>query len=461
MEPLSQDLVLLMGRVREFLSFDPSLLAAPEMILRLLLQACLFLCSAFFSGSETALFSLSDVDLEQLRRQRHPRSDLLHALLSRPRRLIISILCGNEAVNIAATANMTGVLVVLYGSERAGLVSLVIMVPLLLLFAEITPKTIAVSHPVRMSTRWVCAPLNAWARLITPVRWVIRLVADTVTTWIVGEERDLDHLLRISEFRSLVAEIEEEGMLGATERVLIYNLLNAGDTEVIHIMTPRTQTRFVEVGMKVSEAVDLLVKHRKLRMPVYQDTRDQVVGFVHAEDVMDLILKGGDTSGSSCRDILREPLYVPVTKSVDEMLDFFQAHNERAAMVLNEFGGVAGIVSMEDVLNFIFGEIAGEFVDRYSYEQENEHVFSVSGAMKLSEFEALTNFGLEDPRMTTIGGVAFRHLGRVPREGDLVNIDDIQLTVLNMEGNRIARLRVERLGEWDRPDAPEEGPDAE
>jgi CBS domain containing-hemolysin-like protein len=429
----------------QYVSFDAARLAEPDMLVRLTLQGCLLLGSAFFSGSETALFSLSDVDLEELRRKRDPRTDLLHDLLSQPRRLIVSILCGNELINIAATANMTGILLSLYGPERAGLASILVMVPLLLLFGEITPKTISVSYPLQVSTRIICAPMNLWVKLITPARWLIRLAADRVTTWFVGEARDVDHILRMSEFRSLVAEIEEEGLVNATDRVLIYNLLDAGNTEVEHIMTPRTRIQFARPHMDIPEVMDLLVEHRLLRIPVFGNTPDDILGFVHAEEVMELIREEKDLAATTCKDILRPPLFVPVTKNTDEMLDFFQTQDERAAMVLDEFGGVAGIVTMEDVLNFIFGEIAGEFIDTRSYTEEDENIFVVSGSMKLNEFEALTNFGIEDPRMTTIGGVALRHLDRLPKEGDQVVVDGIQITVLEMEGNRIARLRAAKL----------------
>jgi len=432
----------LWSRLIQYLAFDPSRLAEPDMILRLSLQACLFLGSAFFSGSETALFSLSDVDLEQLRRKRHPKTDVLHALLSQPRHLIVSILCGNELINIAATVNMTGVLLALYGAERAGLISMLVMVPLLLLFGEITPKTIAVSYPVQVCTRIISTPMSLWVRLITPLRWAVRLVADRITTLIVGETRDADHILQMSEFRSLVAEIEEEGLVSATDRVLIYNLLDAGNIEVEHIMTPRTQTQFARSDMTVAEVMDDLMANRHLRIPVYQDTPDDIVGFVHAEEIMEWIMEGKDLGRSISEDILRPALFVPLTKSVDEVLDFFQAQNERAAMVLNEFGGVSGMVTLEDVLNFIFGEIAGEFIHTEAYSEEDENSFVVSGNMKINDFEALTNFGITDPRMTTIGGVALRHLGRLPRKGDMVIVDGIQLTVLEMEGNRIIRLRA-------------------
>lgn len=428
-----------------YFAFDAARLAETDMLVRLGLQVCLLAGSAFFSGSETALFSLSDVDLEELRKRHHPRTDLLHDLLSQPRRLIISILCGNELINIAATANMAGILLALYGPERAGLISMLVMVPLLLLLGEITPKTIAVSFPIQVSTRIVSAPMSLWLRLVTPLRWMVRLVADRTTTWMVGEARDADHLLRMSEFRSLVAEIEEEGLVSATDRVLVYNLLDAGNTTLEQIMTPRTRIQFARPDTRLPDLARLLVEHRRLRIPVFEETPDDVTGFVHAEEVMRLIREQRDVGRMTCREILHPALFAPLTRSVDEMLDVFQARDERAAVVLNEFGGVSGMVTMEDILNFIFGEIAGEFIDASSYTEEDENLFTVSGNMKLHEFEALTNFGLEDPRMTTIGGIALRHLDRLPGEGDTVVVDGIRLTVLEMEGHRIARLRAEKI----------------
>lgn len=434
-----------LNEIIQHLSFDPAVLARTDMVIRLSLQGVLLVGSAFFSGSETALFSISDVDLEQLRRQRHPQADLLHDLLSQPRRLIVSILCGNELINIAATTNMAGIMLALYGYERGGVINFIVMVSLLLLLGEITPKTIAVSQPIQVSTRIICRPMSLWLRLIAPARWVIRGIADRATTWVVGEARDVDHILRMSEFRSLVAEIEEEGLVSATDRVLIYNLLDAGGTEVEYIMTPRNRLPFARSDMSLREAADLLAEQRLMAIPVFQVTPDDAAGFVHAADIVELVRKGSDLAAMSCADLLREALFVPFTKSTDAMLDFFQAQGARAAMVLDEFGGVAGMVTLEAVLNFIFGEIAGEFIDDPRHTQESENVFTVPGSMKLHQFEALTNFGIEDPRMTTIGGVVLRHLDRLPRQGDQVIVDGIRITVLKMEATRIARLEAAKL----------------
>jgi len=428
----------------EYFVFDQARLSEPDMVARLTLQGLLLIGSAFFSGSETALFSLSRLDLQKLRRERNRHSETLHALLDQPRRLIISILCGNELVNIAASINMASILVSLYGIEKAPWITLIVMVPLLLLFGEITPKTIAISNPIRVCTSLVATPMNLWIKLITPLRWLIRGVADRITSLVVGEEKAAENILHLDEFRSLVEEVAKEGNLDATERALIYNLLEAGDTEIVEIMTPRTRTDFLNADLTVPKIIDCFMTFRHPRVPVFRTHKDNMVGFVHAEDILRLILDDADLSALKLDDIMHPPVVVPPTKKVDEMFDFFQNHNARAAVVLNEFGGVEGFVTMKDVLTFIFGQISGEITGYEHYQERDENVYEIPGDMKLNDFNNLTNFGIEDPRMTTIGGVAFRHLDRLPKEGDNVAMEGIVVSVMKMDGHRIARVRVSR-----------------
>ena len=444
MEGLIQEMGLYWEATEAFFVFDTARLSEPDMIIRLVIQGLLLFGSAFFSGSETALFSLSRLDLQKLRRERNRHTETLHELLDQPRRLIISILCGNELVNIAAAANMTGILVALYGTERAALISVLVMVPLLLLFGEVTPKTISVSNPVRVSTGIVATPMSFWVRLVAPLVWVIRSMADRITTLVVGEEKAAENILQLDEFRTLVEEVAREGELNATERALIYNLLEAGDTEVVEIMTPRTRTAFLNADMAVEEMVELFRNYRHPRVPVYREHRDNLVGFLHAEDILRLVLDDTGMTDLELEDIMHSPVVVPLTKKVDEMFDFFTANNARAAAVLNEFGGVEGFVTMKDVLTFIFGQVSGDVEGQELYHERDEDSYEVDGDMKLTDFNNLSNFGIEDPRMTTVGGVAFRHLDRLPRVGDNISIEDISISVLDMDGHRIARARVSR-----------------
>ncbi len=433
-----------------FFAFDAARLLAPGMIAALILQFLLFFFSAFFSGSETALFSLSRLDLQKLRRDRHPRSDVLHALLDQPRRLIISILCGNELVNIAATANLAGILVNLYGPERAGWINVLVMFPLLLLLGEVTPKTIAVSNPLKISANVVAGPLSVWVRMVMPLRRVVRIAADQITTWIVGKELAPENILQVDEFRTLLADVAEEGVLDATERVLIDNLLEAGETEIIEIMTPRTRVKFLKDDMSVPQIVERFREIKHPRVPVCHEQHDALVGFIHAEDILRLVLDNADLDTLALEQIMHPPVVVPPTKYVDEMFDFFQNNNARAAAVINEFGGVEGFITMRDTINFIFGEISEGVAGQELYEERDENVFEVRGDMKLTDFDDLTNFGIEDPRMTTIGGVVFRYLDRLPKVGDLVAMDGYVATVLEMDGHRLARVRVAKgtLDEW-------------
>ena len=445
MQPLFQTIGEYWQSLGAFFAFDASLLAEPSMILRLVLLGLLLFCSAFFSGSETALFSLSRLDLQQLRRERNPQSEALHALLDQPRRLIISILTGNEFINIAATVNATSMLVTLYGDERAGWLSIIVMVPLVLLLGEMIPKTIAVANPVRFSTAVVAGPMSLWVRAVAPLRQVIRLISDRLTTRIIGEEKVAESLLNVDEFLTLVEQVAQGGELDATERALINNLLEANETEIVEIMTPRTRTDFLNAEMSVPEMITRFRQLRHTRVPVFRVHRDNLVGFVHAENILELLGDGADLNALSIEEIMHPPVVVPLTKKVDEMFDFFRDNGVRAAACLNEFGGVEGFITIYDVLTFIFGDISGESRGQELYQERDLNIYELPGEMKLTDVNNLTNFGLEDPRMTTIGGVAFRHLDRLPRVDDRVVIDDVALTVLDMDAHRISRVRAAKV----------------
>ncbi|MBF0358755.1 MAG: HlyC/CorC family transporter [Magnetococcales bacterium] len=416
----------------------------PEIIFRIILQIVFLVASAFFSGSETALFSLSRMDLQKLRNSRNPQSDKIHELLDEPRRLIISILCGNELVNIASTANMAALMIILVGDADAGWLNIVIMVPLLLLVGEVTPKTFAVTFPIKFSANFSAILLPKWITLITPLREAVRFVADRVTTMIVGEQVEEENILQRDEFRTLLAEGEETGIIDATERVLIDNMLEAAETEIANIMTPRTRITFLDADMPLPELIAEFKKTQHPRVPIVRGNRDNILGFLHSEDILRYIRKGEDFTTLHIDDILRPAHFVPPTKKVDEMFEYFRHHNTRAAILLGEYGGVHGMVTMKDVLTFLFGEISGTVRGQELYEEEDDNIYTVPADMRLADFNNLTNFNVEDAMMTTVGGVAFRLFDSLPRVGDTTNNDNgIRFTVLAMDGLRIKTLRVE------------------
>lgn len=427
-----------------------------ELGLRAFLQVFFLVGSGLFSGSETALFSLSRIDLQQLRNTRDPQSESIHAMLDEPRRLIISILCGNELLNIASAANMTSILLMLFG-ENAGWINILVMVPLLLLVSEVTPKTIAVNFPLAFSTSISTRILPKWIYLVTPLRAVVRLVADRVTTWVVGEVVDRENLLQPDELKTLLEEGEETGIIDATERVLIDNLLEASETDISHIMTPGPRIRFLDASQSVPDIIQRFRRYEHPRVPVYSGHWDNVIGFVHSEDVLRLVRGGVDPETIKIEDILRHAHFVPPTIMVAEMFNFFQEHRTRAAIVLGEFGEVLGIVTMKDVLTFFFGEITGKMRGSEDYAQD-DNGYLVPGDMRLFDFYNLTNIDIEDPVMTTVGGLVFRLFGRLPTAGEEVAYEGYRFRVVEVSGLRISRLRVSASDKGVPLEAPEARP---
>ncbi|RLJ17376.1 hypothetical protein DJ031_13695 [bacterium endosymbiont of Escarpia laminata] len=416
-----------------------------ELYVRILFQVMLLLASAVFSGSETALFSLSRIDLQKLRQSRHSDSESIHAMLDEPRRLIISILCGNELVNIASAVNMTAILLLLYSEQDVGWMNIVIMVPLLLLIGEVTPKTIAVSYPIKFTTRITARILPRWMVFITPLREAVRVVADWITTLVVGDAVDRENILQPDELRTLLEEGEQTGIIDATERVLIDNVLEASETDISRIMTPGPRIRFLDADLPVTELIEQFRSYRHPRIPVYQGHWDNVIGFIHSEDILKLVRGEDDLSRVTLDMILKPAHYVPPTKKVDEMFDYFQMHNTRVAIILGEYGEVLGIVTMKDVLTFIFGEISGTMEGQEYYKEDDENSYVVPGDMRLTDFYNLTNFAIEDAVMSTIGGVAFRLFDRLPEPGEQVTHEGFRFIVKQRSGLRISELQVQKI----------------
>ncbi len=416
-----------------------------ELTLRCLFQIILLASSAIFSGSETALFSLSRIDLQKLRQSAHKDSESIHAMLDEPRRLIISILCGNELVNIASAVNMTSILLLFFAEQNIGWINIVVMVPLLLLIGEITPKTIAVNFPLKFVSRVTAKILPRWIVFITPLREVIRFISDYITTLIVGENVDRQNILQPDEFRTLLEEGEETGIIDATERILIDNVLEASETDISRIMTPSPRILFLDAELPVPELIEQFRSLRHPRIPLYKGHWDNVIGFIHSEDILKLIRGGGEMDKVTLDMIIKPAHFVPPTKKIDEMFDYFQAHNTRIAIILGEYGEVLGLITMKDVLTFIFGEISGTMEGMEYYREDDDNSYVVPGDMRLTDFYNLTNFDIDDPVMTTIGGVAFRLFDRLPAVDDFIEHEGYKFTIKEVKGLRISKILVCKL----------------
>jgi len=424
----------------------------PEIVIRSIAQVILLTMSAFFSGSEVALFSLSRLDLRKLRSTRDPTSEPIHHMLREPRSLIISILCGNESVNIASSANMAAILLLFFSEEETRWINLFVMVPVLLLVGEVTPKTFAVTFPTMVATKVTGRILPRWIHFIAPVRRAVRSVADRLTTWVVGAPTQQENILHTDEFRTLVEEGEATGVLDPREKLLIDNMLEASETEVIQIMTPATRMHFLESEKPLPQLLADFAKYQHPHMPVARGNRYNIIGFLEADDIQHLLKQNVDLSHLKITDIIRPAHFVPPGKKIDEMFDYFNTNNTWAAIVLGEYGEIYGIVTIADVLGFIFGGLS-EKIDSLGLTAKADDtgertVFTVAGDMNLEQFNDWSHIEIDIPdslMTTSVGGYVFDLFDRLPAVGDRIEEDGVEFEVREMDNLRIKTLRVCRL----------------
>jgi putative hemolysin len=347
---------------------------------RLLAVVALLLASAFFAGSETALFSLSRLARETISGREDRTSRRVTALLSHPRRLIVTIIVCNELINIAnssVAATLTAKL--LPGMREVGqvVVATAIMLPLILFFGEMTPKSLA----LRVGEPWAritSLPLKWLAFVLTPARWVLQSVASAVLAAVGARPMTREEGLREEEFRALVDVGSEEGELQVAERRLIHNVFEFGDTTVGKVMTPAERVFALPYEMPLGRMVEAIAAERFSRVPIYRQqkvrpsegkrqptpTRPtprgtmEVVGILLAKDLVGYAW--GALEGHTVQDLLHPVLFVPRTTKCDQLFREFQRKRTHIALVVDEYGRLAGLVTMEDLLEELFGEIADE-----------------------------------------------------------------------------------------------------
>lgn len=254
--------------------------------LELALFIILLIFSGFFSSSETAMFSLNSIHLEQMRRDGNPKLGLIEHMLSEPRRLIVTILIGNEFVNVAASVLSAAMIIEVMGADNK-LVNIFVMVPILLIFGEITPKTLAMKNNIAFASV-ESKPIDTFARLITPVRWAVRMVSEFFTTLIVGKERSQGNIITEDMVRTLVQNAVGKGALDHAEAKFIHQIFEFGSKDLEDLMTPRADITFIAIDDPLSKILSVLRETRQSRIPVYGEHRDDIIGILHVRDLLEV-----------------------------------------------------------------------------------------------------------------------------------------------------------------------------
>ncbi|HID95943.1 MAG TPA: HlyC/CorC family transporter [Candidatus Latescibacteria bacterium] len=405
-----------------------------ELSLRLLLLLVLFVLSAFFSSSETAFFSLNRLQLRKMREDGSRYSSLVVSQLSRPQRLMSTILIGNMVVNIFAASLATKTLMDLFG-DKGALIATVLMTFLIVIFGEITPKTFAIRNAEALARRAVL-PIRLFSILIYPIRESF----GALMTLLAPPQRE--KLITEDELRTIVEVGHGEGVVDRFEKETISRVLKLDRMVTKEIMTPRTEVFRLNEQTPLSNACIRIRKNGYARIPVWRGSDENITGVVYAKELLAAQLRGRE---GNLADFVHDVVFVPETKRLDDLLDEFRRKRRHLFVVIDEYGSLAGVVTLEDVLEEIVGRIVNHHdLERSRYRTVGDGVIRVSARMEVEHFNELFGTSIETGEFETMGGFVINRIGRIPRKGESFQIGQLHVMVTRASKNRILELEIRK-----------------
>ncbi len=413
--------------------------------LSLLLVVVLLVLSAFFSSSEAAFLSVQRTRIAHLVSEGIPGASRVSDMIGNPERLLSTILLGNNLVNVAFTSVITVVVVAAVGDGNEGLgvvAATAIGTVALLVAGEIIPKTLAVRNSERVTfLYWRPLRLTGFALwpLVFTLQWVTRGVNALLSV------KDDQPSITEDEFRTLIDIGEAEGEFEPAEAEMLENVFQFGDSRVREVMTPRTEMVSVHQGGSLREFLDIYSEHTHTRFPVYRETPDNIVGIISSKDVLRHMSLKGLGYDDSVTDAIRDAYFIPETKRISELFDELRATGNQMAFVIDEFGGVSGLVTLKRLLEVVVGPVGEEGESpEDEYRAIDENTFHVEGGMSIGEVNQEMRIELPDGEYETIAGFALDVLGHIPVQGEQFEYADLKFEILRIQGLKIERIRVTR-----------------
>lgn len=413
----------------------------------LILLGIFVVLSAFFSSSEAALLSVQRIRIQNMVRNRVPGAARVAKLVEHPHRLLPPILVGNNLVNTAAAALATAVALALFENDNQGvLIATAAVTVVLLIFGETIPKTLAAQHAERFSII-IAIPIVAISWALRPISFVLEGLSNLAIT-ILGGKRSAT-LVTAEEIKAMITMGREEGAVEHGEAEMIRRVLEFGDRHVREVMTPRPEIVWVEQGTTIRQFLELYNQNYHTRFPVYRGKVDNVVGLVAVKDVMRLLAGGADFEASATRHV-RPAMFVPETKRIQELFDEMRTSGEQLAMIADEYGGVAGLVTLKRLVEDIVGRVGGEDEEApIEVVTVTEGTFELDASILVSEINERLDLGIPQGDYDTLAGFVLEKLGHIPEKGEEFDHANLRFTVAEMQGVRISKVRVETLDEDD------------
>ncbi len=415
----------------------------PSVAIRFLVLLFLLFLSAFFSCSETALTTVNRIRIRSMIEEGNKKAMTLGKVIEDSGKMLSAILIGNNIVNISSSSIATVLAIDLLGNTGAGVATGIITL-LVLIFGEITPKTLATLHAEKISLN-VAGIIYVLMVVLTPVIYIVNQLALGVLKLMRVNPNGKVATITETELRTIVEVGHEEGIIESEEHRIINNVFDFGDTRAKDVMVPRIDMTSVSVDCSYQELLTIFEEYRFTRLPVYEDTSDNVIGIINMKDIL---LYKKDTT-FHIRDYLREAYYTYESKRLSELMLEMRKTAVNIVIVLDEYGATAGLITLEDLLE----EIVGEIRDEYDADEEeifkvlSDNEYEVDGQIKLNDLNDLLESDLSSEEYDSLGGFIMENLDRLPKENDILSADHFCFCVKSLDKNRIKRVHIRRLPE--------------
>ena len=408
------------------------------------LIALLIIISAFFSGSETSMLSLNRYRLKHLSKNNNKAAKRASDLLENPERLIGMILIGNNLVNILASSIATVIAIRLFGDAGIAIATLILTV-VILIFAEITPKTIAAYYPEKFAfpASWL---LRILLKIFYPLVWSLNLITGLLLRLMgISPKTNQEDHLSSEELRTIVDEAGE--LIPERHQGMLLNILDIEHTNVEDIMIPRAEIFAIDLNANEDVILNMLQNCEYTRVPVYENDINNVVGILHMRNVGKLLSRDVSFNKDGLKDIIREPVFTPAITGLHQQLINFQTEKRRIALVVDEYGSVMGLVTLEDILEEIVGEFTSNLIeDSEDFDDQDDGSFIIQGSATLRDINRHTGWDLPIDGPKTLNGLVLEHLQTFPDAAVTIEIGKYAIEILELDGNVIKNARVRYIG---------------
>ncbi|MBW6411510.1 HlyC/CorC family transporter [Clostridium weizhouense] len=398
----------------------------------------LLMLSAFFSMSETALMSLNKIRVRHMVEEGVPGAKLVEKLTEDPNKLLGAILIGNNIVNIAASGLATMLATNIFGAGGVGIATGVMTV-LVLIFGEITPKSIAKQNSEHVALK-VSRPIKLVVIIFKPFVYMFSAISSIFIKILGGDPKASEPFITEEELKTMVGVSEEEGVLEDVEKEMIFNVFDFADLQVKDVMVQRVDVVAVDSEATYYDVLQVIKEEQFSRIPVYNQTIDDVIGILN---VKDLVMIENPKKDFNITKYIREPFYTFEFKKIIELFKEMKKTRNHIAVVLDEYGGTVGIVTIEDLVEEIVGEIEDEYDDeKRDIEVIKDNEYVVDGSVRLHDIGDLIGIDMESEEFDSVGGLVIGELGRMPEENEEIKVNNMKFVVEDIDKNRIKKVRI-------------------